>query len=248
MAQFIERATAGAYFSNMDGSVVFDFQFAPHELNFADRSKYHTRMKVGDYRPEFVWISGETKEIELNVFIDRTYGSKTKQDLGVAPELLPINANPAVNPRVIGDSNLATPVKPPAFGEANFKQFASDSSVNPNFPQYANDEESGVYIDFERLRFFLNLSVKRVNRQDLVNGVLTYENRFVPPPMAYFIYGSLWLQGYITDIQYTFSAVNKLLVPKRLDAKIKFIIFNDGLLNPIKSQNSAGASVNQITI
>ena len=85
MAKFIERAVAGAYLSNLDGTVTFDFQFAPHELQFSDRNKFYTRMKVGQYRPEFVWISGDAKELELNLFIDRTYGAKSRNDLGVAP-------------------------------------------------------------------------------------------------------------------------------------------------------------------
>lgn len=247
MAKFIERAVAGAYLSNLDGTVTFDFQFAPHELQFSDRNKFYTRMKVGQYRPEFVWISGDAKELELNLFIDRTYGAKSRNDLGVAPATLDAFRRPATNPRVLGQEVAPPPTAPETINEQNFKQYASLYSPNPNFPQYANDEQAGVYIDFERLRYFLNLNVKRVNREDLLNGVIQYEDRFIPPPMVYFIYGNLWMRGYLMEAKYTFSAVNKYLVPKRLDSQIKLIIDADGLLNPIKDTGSS-ASVTKITI
>lgn len=250
MADFIQRAVAGAYFSNQDGSVIFDFQFAPHELSFSDKNKFYTRMKVGAYRPEFVWISGDSKQIELNLFIDRTYGSKTREDLGADLSTLPAFRQPSSNPRVIPGQadSYAQSANPPQFDDSNFKQFASRFSPNPKFPQSANDEEIGVYLDYENLRYFLNINLKRVSREDLLRGVIQYEDRFIPPPKALFIYGNLWMSGYIVEVQYNFSAMNKFLVPKRMEAKVMFVVEDDGLLNPVKNTGGGQSPINQIVI
>lgn len=76
----IPRALAKAYLSNIDGSVIVDFQFAPSELNFSEGSEVKTFNEVGQHDTDLLWVSGKPQQFMLDIFVDRTAESFDNSD------------------------------------------------------------------------------------------------------------------------------------------------------------------------
>ena len=58
--QLTQRAIKKAYFSDLDGGNILEFQFMPHELDFTEGGEYSERKPVGNYFPELMWINGKS--------------------------------------------------------------------------------------------------------------------------------------------------------------------------------------------
>lgn len=254
-----DRATKKAYFTDLDGGHLLEFQFAPFELNFEEGGRFVDRLPTGRYFNELVWISGKPTEFNLQMFIDRTQESYVSENFDQDP-FSDVRRFPNRNPvygflDIVGliegiknsntSSGFATSFKKKNQQGAN-EVAPSNYSASPHYVQRQFDEGSGVIPDLEALLYYvrpkgMKLSEATIHKDGSVK-VTDYEQaRFTPPPMIRFYYGNLWREGYVIEVKYNLSVMNKLLVPKRMDADIKIACTNWGYLNEMGSGSIDGA-------
>lgn len=256
--ELTERAKKKAYFSDLDGGHIVDFQFAPEELNLTEGGRFADRVTVGHYFTDYVWLSGKPNKLKLTMWIDRTQESMITGDLDVNPfeDVLrfPRRSRPRfTNFDVVNlvrgiasggtSSGFASTFKKKNTAGAN-QIDPTVHSATPDFNQSGYNESVGVYRDVEKLMYY-------VRPEGFELGTATFQNdgsvkisdfkqaRFTPPPMCRFFYGSMWMEGYIEEVKYNLTVMNKQLVPRRLEAEISFIRTNWGYLNEIASDVSA---------
>ncbi len=70
-----DRAVKKAYFSDLSGGHIIEFQFSPHQLDFSEGGNYADRVVTGNYFTDLVWISGRPNKFTVQLFIDRTQES-----------------------------------------------------------------------------------------------------------------------------------------------------------------------------
>lgn len=234
------RALKPTYITTLDGSTVILFQFAPFELNGAESSNISQRVRVGGHTPELIWISGEVRQLTVPFFIDRTLESYSNQRYN--PRLYdPFIRFQSSNPKLsVGDAEAYRLGTNNANGQQDDAgQFVlTDFDPNPNFRQFQDDNATGVYRDLDLFLRFLRPSGKGItNARFSDTGEFSIlddaEARFNPPPVCRFFCGNYWLQGYLGKVSYRMSAMNSLMVPRRLDGTLDFIIERDGILSEV---------------
>tara|TARA_Y100000034_G_scaffold29728_1_gene36161 strand:+ start:37440 stop:38186 length:747 start_codon:yes stop_codon:yes gene_type:complete len=243
-----DRAVKRAYFSNLEGGNIVEFQFSPASLQFKEGGKFEERIKVGNYFPELIWISGDTNAFELRFFIDRTqesyvrdeYNSDPFEDFKRFPEPYTKYVPSQVYALIAGAKQDSDVRKNGAVGGGIQP---SSYSASPHYAQSSFNDNVGVLKDLEALMYFLRpqgieLGDISISESGEVNINDFSQNRFTPPPMFRFYYGSIWREGYFTNIEYQLSAMNKQLVPNRLDATIKMACSNWGYLSELNNELS----------
>ena len=247
-----DRATKKAYFTDLDGNNVVDFQFTPEALNFSEGGRFADRISTGQYFTDYIWISGKPSKFSLNIWVDRTSESMSSGETNVDPFEELVRRPKRLFPR-LGDikDDLIQGIKNSA-GNSGFlsailkKPFATEGnsidpsvySATPDFSQSMYSETKGVYYDLEKLLYFvrpLGLSLGTAVTQ--TNGSLKISDytqaRFTPPPMVRFFYGNTWAEGYFEEVDYSLTVMNKLLVPRRLEADITFLRTKWGYLDEV---------------
>jgi len=240
----MKRASKTTYLTTVAGDITVPFQFSPHELNGAESGNFSSRVRVGGFDPQLIWISGEVRRITIPFFIYRTLESVSRQRHNShETKFMPLVRFPNQNPGLTSADALAlrqgtanasgTQVKEPA----TFTM--TDFDPNPNFPLGVGSENSGVYIDLNLFLHFIRPAGQGITKAQFDKSgeftILDYaEGRFVPPPLCRFFHGNYWLQGYLSRIDYRLSAMNGSLVPMRMEGNLEFLIEKDGVLTEIK--------------
>jgi len=247
-----DRAGRRAYFSDISGGHIIEFQFSPSELDFSEGGNFSRRQPTGSYFQELVWISGKTDPYDIRLFIDRTQESYTVDEYNKDPfasfKRFP-NRNPRYNNAEVfsyitgigianTSSGFASSFRKKQDGGANEVQ-PSIYNATPHFKQTQFEENVGVIRDLESLLYYvrpkgLKISEATIQSDGTVDILDFPQSRFTPPPMVRFYYGEFWREGYITQVKYTLSAMNKLLVPRRMDATITMECTKWGYLNEPK--------------
>lgn len=246
-----DRAVKKAYFSNLEGGRIVEFQFSPASLGFEESSKYATRVKTGSYFTDLVWISGNPNAFNIRMFIDRTQESYTSENYNQDP-FSSFRRFPNQSPRFTSlDSvnlvrGIASSNSSSGFASSfkkNTKEGGkeiqpSNYSASPHFKQSQFNESVGVTPDLEALMYYVRPKGFQLDEittsNNQVVSVSDFDNgRFTPPPMVRFYYGNMWREGYIIRVKYNLSVMNKLLVPRRLDADITMACTKWGYLNEL---------------
>lgn len=256
------RATKKAYFSDLDGGSILEFQFMPAELDFVEGGDFIERKKTGSYFTDMMWISGKASPFTLQFFIDRTQSSYVQgtvnenplSDVQRFPNRFTKYTNLDVVNMVKGMASSARNLLSKSRESGKSQLVASNYSATPHYNQNL-DENVGVLKDLEALLFFVRpkglklaeLTISTNTRGEQAVSVKDFQqSRFTPPPMVRFYYGSIWREGYITEVRYNLSVMNKLLVPQRLDANISMSCTRWGYLNEIRSSAQAVSIDNNI--
>lgn len=257
-----ERATGRAYFTDLDGGNVIDFQFAPATLSMFEGSRYTDRISIGEYHTDFLWLSGKPNNFKLKFWVDRT-----QESMGVWTGEDPFenmnNNRMRTNPRYsnfdalnmvrnmakgeFGSSGFYTSLRKKGDSKKGNPLVPSKYSVNPDFRQEGYSEDIGVYGDLEKLLHFVRpkgfkLASIKLNIDGTMRLTDFEQSRFTPPPKIRFYYGNMWREGYIEQVSYQLSVMNKRLVPRRLEADITFICTRWGYLTGLSSEE--GEKVN----
>jgi len=259
-----DRAVKKAYFSDLSGGHIIEFQFSPHELDFSEGGNYADRVSTGNYFTDLIWISGRPNKFNVQLFIDRTQESYFVDNFNQDP-FSEISRFPNRNPKYLNfdivnlakgianggtSSGFASSFKKKYDGDGN-KVEASTYSASPHYRQTQFDENVGVLKDLEALMYYvrpegLNLAEATFRSDGSVSIKDFSQQRFTPPPMVRFYFGAIWREGYITNVDYNLSVMNKQLVPKRLDATIEIACTRWGYLNDVKPQEINTALVEPI--
>ena len=93
-----DRAIKKAYFTNLEGGHLLEFQFTPNELDFVEGGRFVDRIMTGNYFNDLTWISGTPSEFKTRMFIDRTQESYTVESFNSDP-FEGIRRFPNSNPR-----------------------------------------------------------------------------------------------------------------------------------------------------
>lgn len=250
-----ERAIKKAYFTDTLGGNLLEFQFSPASLDFEEAGRYSTRNPIGSFFTDMVWISGRPSQFNLRMFIDRTQESYVADTFNQDPfanvKRLP-NINPAYSSLDI--VNLINGINGSAFFKGRKRNVEgnditpSNYSASPHYSQSNTREDIGVMNDVEALMYYvrpkgLKLSEIIIDNTGIVNTVDFKEGRFTSPPKCRFYYGNMWREGYIVQVRYNLSAVNKSLVPRRMDATLRFSCTRWGHLNDIGDIGNFGSSL-----
>lgn len=258
-----DRAVKKAYFSDFFGDNIVEFQFAPHELDFSEGGQYADRVVTGNFFTDLIWISGRPTKFSVQMFIDRTQESFISDQYNQDP-FANFKRFPNSNPRLSGfdiynmvqglkqgssSSGFATSFKRGNTKEDGNEVAPSNYSASPQFSQSQFNEATGVIKDLEAILYYvrprgLKLSEITIEGTQVVSIGDYKQNRFVPPPKVRFYYGAFWREGYITEVKYNLSVMNKLLVPRRLDATIEMACTSWGYLNEIGNSAIDGAKPN----
>lgn len=247
-----DRATKRAYITDLNGGNVVDFQFTPEELSFFEGGRFSDRISTGEYHTDYIWISGKPNKFNLKMWVDRTaesFGSDNMSDPFADTSRFPKHGNKRFTNfdlvnlvRSIREGSTSS-----GFQSTFFKKTAEEGrqidpsiySFNPDFPQdvVANNTK-GVYYDLEKLLYYVRpqgfkLSGGTISTDGTVSLSNFAQSRFAPPPMVRFFYGNSWSEGYIEEVKYTLSAMNRQLVPRRLEADISFIRTRWGYLEEV---------------
>lgn len=260
-----QRATKKAYITDINGGNVIDFQFTPETLELFEGGRFADRISLGEYHTDYIWISGKPNKLDLKMWVDRTMEST-----GIGSIIDPFSDTarfPKVtNPRFTNFDivNLVRSIKAGStssgFQSTFFKRTGGktpntvDPSVyafNPEFPQDdVTNNTKGVYQDVERLMYYVRpqgfkLSSGKIEQDGSIKLTDFSQTRFTPPPKARFFYGNLWCEGYIEEVKYTLSVMNRELVPKRLEADISFIRTRWGYLEEVTDTQSNITNFNE---
>lgn len=254
-----DRATKKAYFTDLDGNHLVQFQFTPDTLEFIESGLYIDRIPIGKYFNNLTWISGKPNTFELRLFVDRTQESYLIENYNQSPfDSVTRFPNQHSETRSLDILNLLAGIKNSNTSSgfaSNFRDQGEKTSnkvtptsynASPDYPQTAFNEGTGVMPDIEALLYYvrpkgLKLSEITIQRSGEVRIDDFDMGRFIPPPMVRFYYGNLWREGYIVDVKYTLSVMNKLLVPRRLDAQIKIACTNWGYLTDLNDESLEGS-------
>jgi hypothetical protein len=237
MKELTPRATKRAYLTDINGDNVVNFQFAPASLTFSEGNTFHERLKTGAYYAEYTWISGVRRAFTLEMFIDRTLqsfsGPEFNQD--IASEVRRI---PAIFPQFTAfqSSAYVNAIRRAKGRRAEVPTVPMTShSKSPEFAQNNLNEEKGVYPDLHKLLYYIRPSVLTQSTGFFENtGTIEFDsnanNRFTPPPRCRFFQGNQWKEGFISQVEYELSAMNRELVPRRLIANFTFLVEREGIL------------------
>lgn len=252
MSDFLtERAIKRAYFSDLDGGVILEFQFTPADMDFTEGGQFIERIKTGSYFSDFMWVSGKSAPTQLAFFVDRTQASYVSGTMNQNPfsevQRFPNRFTKYTNLDIVGlIKNLPSQYKSYVGNKSKEKGtlVASNYSASPHYNQ-GLDENVGVLKDLEALMYFvrpkgLKLAEITINTSDAGEKTVSMkdyqQSRFTPPPMVRFYFGPIWREGYITEVRYNLSVLNKLLVPQRMDASITMLCTRWGYLNEVGSR------------
>jgi len=257
----VDRAVKKAYFSDLEGGHILEFQFSPSELDFSEGGQYADRVMTGNYFTDLIWISGRPTKFNVQLFIDRTQESYTVDNYNQDP-FDSFKRFPNSNPRYgnfdivnlingIKNSNtssgFATSFKKAGDKGANEVQ-PSTYTASPHYKQSSFEENVGVIKDLEALMYYVRpkgfkLGEITIQTDGNVSVKDFEQGRFMPPPMVRFYYGSFWREGYITEVKYNLSVMNKLLVPRRMDATIEMACTQWGYLNELGGSTNTESGV-----
>lgn len=245
-----DRAVKKAYFTALDGSHTLEFQFAPSELDFMEGGGFVDRLPTGSYFNELTWISGKPTNFRLRMFIDRTQESYIVEDYNQDP-FEQIRRFPNRTPMFNADNilNFIEGIKNaliPREQGLEIRLVPSNYSASPEFKQRSSGNNSGVIPDLEALLYYvrpkgLKLSEITIQKEGSIKMTDFEQGRFTPPPMIRFYFGNIWKEGYITEVNYNLSVMNKQLTPRRLDADIKIACTRWGYLNDMSNEAIEGA-------
>lgn len=259
-----ERATKKAYLTDLNGGNVIDFQFTPEELEFFEGGRFADRQSVGEYHTDYIWISGKPNKFNLKMWVDRTQEAFATGVVNVDP-FADSSRFPGVANRKYTNFDLVNLVRgirngstSSGFQSTFFKPKATEGnsvdpsiySFNPDFPQdVIQNNIKGVYYDLERLLYYVRpqgfkLSSGTISTDGVVSLTNFSQTRFMPPPMVRFFYGNSWSEGYIEEVKYSLTAMNKQLVPRRLEADISFLRTRWGYLEELASTTANPAIIN----
>lgn len=260
----IERATKKAYITDLNGGNIVDFQFTPEELDFFEGGRFADRSSVGNYHTDYIWISGQPNKFKIDMWVDRTSesfgigGTDPFEDASRFPKVANrkyTNFGLVNLVRGIQSGSTSSGFQSTFFRNKNTTANKIDPSIysfNPEFPQdeYANNTK-GVYFDLERLLYYVRPLGFELSRGTITpDGAISLRNftqsRFTPPPMVRFFYGNSWSEGYIEEVKYNLSAMNKQLVPRRLKAEISFLRTRWGYLEEIRHNAQGIVNFNEI--
>jgi hypothetical protein len=246
------RALKSAYLSNVEGSVIIDFQFSPSELDFSENSSVKVETLTGEYGADLFWTSSNMDSVTLKLFIDRTsesfVGTKTpdKEKTVKIPSWFP---KPYETSAIV--NAIKRQLKPKEAGQIE----RSSYDPSPNFKQ---DEAkyNGVLTDLAKIQLFLrpegyksSLSGMLVNSKNY-KGKLNIEEsagkRFSPPPIIRFFHGDLWVEGYATKFSYNLSVMNTQLVPQRLTGDLIIVVSRSGQFKSVGSSAENYSSNNKV--
>lgn len=248
-----DRAVKKAYFSDLSGGHIIEFQFSPHQLDFSEGGNYADRVMTGHFFTDLIWISGRPTKFKVQLFIDRTQESYFVENYNQDP-FAELHRFPNRNPKYLNfdvvnlakgiasgntSSGFASSFKGADTRGANTVS-PSVYSASPHYKQSEFDENVGVLKDLEALLYYVRPDGLKLSEATFKNdgsvSIRDFEQRrFVPPPMVRFYYGAIWREGYMINVDYNLSVMNKLLVPKRLDAEIEFACTKWGYLNEVNS-------------
>lgn len=253
------RANKKAFFSDLSGGHIVEFQFTPEEMKFTEGGKFIEKDMVGHYFNDSMWVSGKASPFDVRMFIDRTAESYMVD--GDSDPFEQIKRHPNRFAKY-GNLDIVNFVRGIAKGRSssafipdfNKKQVAqtkpSAYSSSPDFAQNP-DNTKGVLPDLEALLYYvrpLGLDLSKQVSQDTTSlhssgdgktEVKTIkikdfqQTRFTPPPKVRFFYGDIWREGYIEEVNYTLSILNRDMIPQRLDADIRMICSRWGYLSAI---------------
>lgn len=246
-----DRALKKAYFTDIYGGNIIDFQFTPESLEFEEGGKFKDRVAVGRYQTDYVWISGKPNTFDLKMWVDRTDESISRTDFYdpfADEKRFPKQTRSRyLNFDIVNlTKDKYNGIKSMFYKKDNIQSNDIDPSIysfNPEFPQDSIQNNSkGVYYDLERLMFFVRPQGFKLSSGTLeTDGTLKIsdvkQSRFTPPPKVRFFYGNMWCEGYISEVKYTLSAMNRNLVPRRLEAEIQFLRINWGYLEEVEVNN-----------
>ena len=247
------RARKKAYFSDLDGGHIVDFQFTPDELTFVEGGRFSDRIATGQYLTDYIWISGKPNSFNIKMWVDRTQESMVLGDQNTDPfsdvTRFPKKSHPRFTNfdvvsliRGINNSDTSSGFASTFAKKSDAKTGnaidPSKYSATPDFKQDIFSENKGVYYDVENLMYYVrpkgfSLAKGTVSNDGSIKISDYKQTRFTPPPMVRFYYGNLWSEGYIEEIKYSLTAMNKQLVPRRLEADITFIRTNWGYLDEV---------------
>lgn len=238
---------ANTYISDIGGNVVIPFQFSLAELSGSESANFSERVRTGGFEPELIWISGQVRRLTVPFFIDRTEESRNYQVQSNLPTRLDNQIRfPSRYPRISQEDALSyeaglknSEPAPGATSKSANEVERSQYVATADFKQYDNDGNQGVYRDLELFLYFIRpfgvkLSTGKFDDSGAFSIKDSPESRFTPPPMCRFFHGNYWIQGYVGRLNYNMTAMNSLLVPRRLDGTIEFIIEKDGILSEVK--------------
>lgn len=252
------RANKKAFFSDLSGGHIIEFQFTPEQVEFTEGGKFIDREQVGHYFNDSMWISGKESPFEVQLFIDRTAesylvegNSDPFEQIKRHPNRFAKYANVDIVNFVKGIANgRSSSAFAPIPGRAVGVRKPSVYSSSPDFAQN-KENANGVLGDVEALMYFVRPKGLDLNKQvsqeqqelyrtpDSKTEVRTVhiqdfkQTRFTPPPKVRFYYGNIWREGYIEEVQYTLSILNSEMIPQRMDAKIQMRCSRWGYLNAI---------------
>lgn len=254
-----DRAIKRAYFSDLSGNHIIEFQFSPAELDFSEGGTYADRVSTGNYFTDLVWISGRPTKFRVQMFVDRTaesyfvsnYNQDPFADLTRFPNRLPKYLDFDILNLVKGIANgntssgFVSSFKKRYEGAGNDVD-ASTYSATPHFAQPLDKASQGVLRDLEALMYYvrpegLTMAEATFKPDGSLNVKDVGQQRFTPPPMARFYFGSIWREGYIINVDYNLSVMNKELVPLRMDANIEFACTRWGYLSEVSQEPKENA-------
>lgn len=257
-----DRATKKAYFSDMDGGHIVDFQFTPPELDFTEGGRFSDRVMTGQYLTDYIWISGKPSKFNLKLWVDRTQESMLPLNQDQDPFADIVRFPKRTNPRFTNFDvvnlirGIANNDTSSGFASTFRKKNTSganqvDSTIYSGTPDFSQDKyspERGVYDDVERLMHYVRpLGFKLGNGSIGADGSVSIkdfaQSRFTPPPMVRFFYGNLWTEGYIEEVKYSLSMMSKTLVPRRLEADISFLRTAWGYLDEVSANGEPDITV-----
>jgi hypothetical protein len=233
-----------AYLTDLEGNNIFEFMFAPNELEFTEENEFNERIMVGRVEPDVLWVSGKSKEFNLDIFVDRTaesYGSNKNLDMF---QRTWIDGLSMFNPTLVQQMRTVVS-KFKSTKDTGLDKFQrSDLNIAPHYVQdEAKNKTSGVLPDLDKLLYFVRqkgapsstITVTSINSRGDVSSSIALDNpakakKFIAPPKCRFFYGAIWREGYVKRIRYKFTAPNAQLIPQRLEVSITFLWMRGGVL------------------
>jgi hypothetical protein len=98
----------------------------------------------------------------------------------------------------------------------------SGNSVPTAGDLFTHNPERGVYNQVEFLQSLQRPFERGQRSPRFFRGGAVPSQQFVTPPEVVFVYGSMYLEGIISSLDFTYSEFNRKLVPLKADANITF--------------------------